>query len=48
MNEGTAGVETAYGARLKRLTALNDRYDPTNVFRLNANILPTPASEPRP
>jgi len=40
-DEGTAGVEAAYGARLWRLTALKDRYDPTNFFRLNANIPPS-------
>jgi FAD/FMN-containing dehydrogenase len=34
-------VETAYGHRLERLTALKDRYDPANVFRQNANIPPT-------
>jgi hypothetical protein len=42
-DEGDAGVETAYGHRLKRLTALKDRWDPANVFRMNANIPPTPA-----
>ena len=41
-DEGDAGVETAYGHRLKRLTALKDQYDPTNVFRMNANIPPSP------
>jgi hypothetical protein len=41
-DEGAAGVEYAYGARLARLTALKDRFDPTNVFRLNANIRPSP------
>jgi hypothetical protein len=40
-DEGGAGVETAYGHRLKRLTALKDRWDPANVFRMNANIPPT-------
>lgn len=40
-DEDAAGVEAAYGARLKRLTALKDRYDPTNFFRLNANIPPS-------
>jgi hypothetical protein len=40
-DEGAAGVEAAYGDRLQRLTALKDRYDPTNFFRLNANIPPS-------
>jgi hypothetical protein len=40
-DEDAAGVEAAYGARLKRLTALKDRYDPTNFFRMNANIQPS-------
>ena len=31
----------AYGHRLKRLTALKDRQDPTNLFRLDANIPPS-------
>jgi hypothetical protein len=41
-DEGIEGVEAAYGQRLRRLTALKDHYDPTNVFRLNANIPPSP------
>ncbi len=40
-DEGSAGVRAAYGDRLARLTALKDRYDPTNVFRMNANIPPS-------
>ena len=40
-DEGAAGVEAAYGDRLQRLTALKDRYDPDNVFRMNANIPPS-------
>ncbi|WP_328474899.1 FAD-binding oxidoreductase [Actinoplanes sp. NBC_00393] len=40
-DEGTAGVRVAYGDRLTRLTALKDRLDPDNVFRLNPNIAPT-------
>ncbi|WP_311445655.1 FAD-binding oxidoreductase [Frankia nepalensis] len=37
-DEGPAGVQAAYGDRLGRLTALKDRFDPSNVFRLNPNI----------
>jgi hypothetical protein len=40
-DEGPAGVAAAYGERLARLTALKDRYDPTNFFRLNANVPPS-------
>jgi hypothetical protein len=39
-DEGAEGVEAAYGARLARLTDLKDRWDPTNFFRMNANITP--------
>jgi FAD/FMN-containing dehydrogenase len=41
-DEGASGVEDAYGERLKRLTALKDRWDPANLFRMNANIPPSP------
>jgi FAD/FMN-containing dehydrogenase len=40
-DEGAAGVRFSYGDRLERLTALKDRYDPANVFRMNANIPPS-------
>jgi Berberine and berberine like len=40
-DEGAAGVRTAYGRRLDRLVALKDRYDPGNLFRMNANIPPS-------
>jgi FAD/FMN-containing dehydrogenase len=40
-DEGQGAVESAYGERLERLTRLKDRWDPTNVFRLNANIRPS-------
>jgi hypothetical protein len=40
-DEGAGGLEAAYGGRLARLTALKDRYDPANIFRLNANIPPS-------
>jgi FAD/FMN-containing dehydrogenase len=40
-DEGGAGVRAAFGDRLSRLTALKDRYDRTNFFRMNANIPPS-------
>jgi len=33
-------VQTAYGDNYSRLVALKKRYDPANLFRLNANIKP--------
>jgi hypothetical protein len=40
-DEGADGVRAAYGDRLERLTALKDRFDPTNFFRLNGNVPPS-------
>lgn len=40
-DEDADAVAEAYGSRLKRLTALKDRLDPTNFFRLNANVAPS-------
>jgi hypothetical protein len=34
-------VRSAYGANFERLISLKNRYDPTNLFRLNANIRPS-------
>jgi FAD/FMN-containing dehydrogenase len=43
LGEGEAGVRSAYPpAKLARLVALKDRYDPENVFHLNHNIRPSP------
>ena len=41
-DEGAAGVRRAYpAAKLAKLTALKDAYDPDNAFHLNANIRPS-------
>lgn len=42
MNEGEARVRAAYKpATYDRLVALKNRYDPTNLLRMNQNIKPT-------
>ena len=40
-DEDAAATQAAYGERLGRLRALKDRLDPTNFFRMNANIPPS-------
>jgi FAD/FMN-containing dehydrogenase len=39
-DEGAARIRATYGANFDRLAKLKQRYDPTNLFRLNANIPP--------
>lgn len=39
-DEGEARVRSAYGPNYERLVALKNKYDPTNLFRLNQNIPP--------
>jgi FAD/FMN-containing dehydrogenase len=41
LEEGEERVREAYGSNYGRLVALKNEYDPTNFFRLNANIQPT-------
>jgi hypothetical protein len=38
--EGTELVRKGYGNQFKRLAFLKEKYDPTNFFRLNQNIVP--------
>ncbi len=40
-DEGADRVKAAYGGNYDRLVALKDKYDPTNLFRVNQNIKPT-------
>jgi FAD/FMN-containing dehydrogenase len=44
-DEGTAGLQAAYGTKLGRLAAIKAKYDPTNLFRLNQNIAPAPLAD---
>jgi FAD/FMN-containing dehydrogenase len=39
--EGEAQVRAAYAGNYERLVELKNKYDPTNLFRLNQNIKPT-------
>lgn len=40
-DESEERVRAAVGANYERLVALKNKYDPTNLFQLNANIKPT-------
>lgn len=39
--EGEDRVRMAYGTNYERLVALKNKYDPSNLFRMNQNIKPT-------
>ena len=39
--EEATRIRAAYGHGYERLVALKNKYDPTNLFRLNQNIKPT-------
>lgn len=39
-DEGEAVSRAAYGPNYARLVALKNKYDPTNLFRMNQNVPP--------
>ncbi len=41
MDEGQERVKATYRDNYERLVAIKNKYDPTNLFRLNQNIKPT-------
>jgi hypothetical protein len=43
-DEGADGLAAAYGAKLARLATLKAKFDATNFFRMNQNILPVSSS----
>ena len=40
MEEGEDRVKATYGSNYERLTAIKQKYDPANLFRVNQNIKP--------
>jgi hypothetical protein len=41
MDEGQERVKATYRDNFERLVAIKNKYDPTNLFRVNQNIRPT-------
>ncbi|MGP3979648.1 FAD-binding oxidoreductase [Streptomyces sp. KR80] len=44
LEEGKQLLHEGYGRNYERLTEVKARYDPTNLFRLNANVPPKPSN----
>ena len=40
-DEGSKNIRSNFGPNYERLVELKNQYDPTNLFRLNANVQPT-------
>jgi FAD/FMN-containing dehydrogenase len=41
MDEGQERIKAAYGDNYEKLVAIKNKYDPTNLFRVNQNIKPS-------
>jgi FAD/FMN-containing dehydrogenase len=41
MEEGEERIKTSYSSNYEQLVAVKNKYDPTNLFRVNQNIQPT-------
>ena len=48
MEEGDDRVKATYGDNYERLVEVKNKYDPTNLFRVNQNIKPTAQQEEQP
>jgi len=48
MEEGEDRVKATYGENYERLVEVKNKYDPTNLFRVNQNIKPTVQQEAQP
>jgi FAD/FMN-containing dehydrogenase len=44
MDEGQERVKATYRDNFERLIVIKNKYDPTNLFRVNQNIRPTVAT----
>jgi hypothetical protein len=40
VQNGAETIRAAFGANYERLVAVKSKYDPTNFFRVNQNIVP--------
>jgi len=41
MDEGQERIRATYRDNYDRLVLIKNKYDPTNLFRVNQNIIPT-------